>query len=248
MRLVWLFALLLGCAPQSHEIKDVLAAHKSSERYVEPPGSLALRKWEVGQWVLYKITASDRVGYVKHSVVDWTKCGVWLETMVVLGEYEDRTTFKVCLRKPPDERVELEQQSDLIEAIMSRRAGRTTAIDLADERKRKKSLDMTLRMIESFPIFAARGAPGSDRHEQVVRAGQFAGVHDVPARMRIDDKLHAVVIAFHPEVPLGGVLDAVATDEDDVKVMQLELLDYGLDGAKSELPDFDDYAKSMGLD
>jgi hypothetical protein len=248
VRLLWSFALLLGCASQPREIADVLAAHQSSERYVEPPSSLAPRKWQVGQWVLYKIAASDRVGYVKHTVVDWTKCGAWLETVVVLGEYEDRTTFKVCFRKPPDERVELEQQSDLLEAFMSRRAGNTTAVDLDDERKRKKWLDTVLRMTESFPIFAARGEPRRDRVEVVVRAGQFAGVHDVPARMRIDGKLHEVVIAFHPEVPLGGVLDAVARDDDDVKVMQLELLDYGLDGGKSELPDFDAHAKSVGLE
>jgi hypothetical protein len=243
-----LFAVLLGCAPQSHEIKDVLEAHKSSDRYVEPPRSVSLRKWEVGQWVLYKISTEGRVGYVKHSVVDWTKCGVWLETSVVLGDYADRTVFKVCFRKVPDERVDLDQQTDLFEAFMSRRADKTTAYDLDDERSRRKSLDTALRMIESFPIFAARGGIGSERHELVTRAGQFAGVHDVPARIRIGDKLHAVMISFHPEVPLGGMLDATATDEDDVKVMKVELLDYGLDGAKSELPDFDKYAKAGFLD
>lgn len=248
MRLYWLFALLLGCAAQSHEISDVLAAHKSSDRYVEPPRSLALRKWEVGQWTLYKLSTAGRIGYVKHSVVDWAKCGVWLETVVVLSEYEDRTVFKVCMRKVPDERVDFDQQADLLEAFMSRRAERTTAIDLGDARSRKQKLDMVLRMTESFPMFAARSGIGGERHEIVTRAGQFAGVHDIAARMRIDGKLHGVVIAFHPEVPLGGVLEAVATDEDDEKVMQIELLDYGLDGAKSELPDFDDYKKTVGLE
>jgi hypothetical protein len=248
VRLVWLFALLLGCVPQSHEINDVLAAHKSSDRYVEPPSSLAPRSWEVGHWVLYKLSTPSRVGYIKHSIVDWAKCGVWLETVVVLGDYDDRTTFKVCFRKVPDTRAEIEQQSDLLEAFMSRRADRTTAIDLGDPRKRKKSLDTVLRMIESFPILALRGAPGESRHEMETRAGQFAGVRDVPARVRIDGKLHELVISFHPEVPLGGVLEATAIDEDDEKVMKVELLDFGLEGGKSELPDFDEYAKSVGLD
>lgn len=248
MRLLLLVAVLVGCAAQSHEINDVLAAHKSSDRYFEPPRSSTPRSWETGQWALYKLSTVGRVGYVKHSVVDWSKCGVWLETVVVLADYEDRTVFKVCFRKVPDPRVELEQQSDLIEAFMSRRAGTITAIDLGDPRKRKKSLDTVLRMLESFPIVAQRGAASEDRHEMVARAGQFAGVRDVAARVRIDDQLHEVVISFHPEVPLGGIVEAVAIDEDDEKVMKVELLDFGLDGAKSDLPDFDDYAKTVGLD
>jgi hypothetical protein len=248
VRLLWLFAFVLGCASSSHEINDVLAAHKTNDRYVDVPKSRTLRDWETGQWVLYKLSTGGRIGYVKHSIVDWTKCGVWIETLVVLGDYEDRTVFKVCFRKVPDIRTDLDVQTDLIEAFMSQRSGRTTAIDLANEHKRKKSLAMALRMLESFPIFASRGAAGTDRHEIVVRAGQFAGVRDVPGRMRIDGKLHAVMISFHPEVPLSGVLEATATDEDDAKVMQIELLDYGLTGAKSELPDFDDYANPVGLD
>jgi hypothetical protein len=246
--LLWLFAFLIGCAPKSHEINDVLAAHKSSDRYVEPPSSRAAREWEVGHWVLYKLSAGRRVGYVKHRVVDWAKCGVWFESVVVLGAYDERTVFKVCFRKVPDLSVEIAKQSDLLEAFMLRRAGRTTAIDLGDARKRKKWLDTVLRMLESLPLLAWRGAPGEDRHELETRAGQFAGVRDVPARMWIDGELHAVAISFHPEVPLGGVLDALATDEDDEKVMKIELLDYSIEGAKSELPDFVEYAKSVGLD
>jgi hypothetical protein len=245
LRAAWLFAFLLGCAQSPHEINDVLAAHKTSDRYVDTPKSSALREWEVGQWVLYKLSTAGRIGYVKHSVVGWTKCGVWLETLVVLGDYEDHTVFKVCFRKQPDARVLLDEQTKLFEAFMSKRSDRVTAIDLGKDRERKQSLDMVLRMIESFPIVAARGAAGSDRHEIVVRAGQFAGVRDVPARMRINGKLHAVVISFHSEVPLGGVLEATATDDDDAKVLQVELLDYGLTGAKSELPDFDEYTKSV---
>jgi hypothetical protein len=248
VRFVWLFALAVACMPQSREINDVLAAHKSHDRYVEPPESVRLREWDVGQWTLYKITTGGRIGYVKHSVVAWTKCGVWLETTIVLGDYADRTTFKVCFRKAPDESMSIDEQRDLIEAYMSRRNDRTTAVDLGIEKKRKKWLGTVVTMLESFPILAARGAVREGRHEVVVRAGQFAGVHDVPGRVWIDGAQHPATISFHPEVPLGGVLEAVATNEDDEAVLKTELLDYGLEGGKSELPDFDDYAKSVGLD
>jgi hypothetical protein len=248
LKLVWLFALAAACMPQSREINDVLAAHKSSDRFVDAPDSVQPREWDAGQWTLYKITTGGRIGYVKHTVTDWTKCGVWLETTVVLGDYDDRTTFKVCFRKTPDPSLSIDEQRDLIEAFMSRRNERTTAVDLDIEKKRKKWLGTVVTLLESFPILAARDRVREGRHEIVVRAGQFAGVHDVPARIWIDGQQHPVAISFHPEVPLGGVLEAVATDEDDDVVLKTELLDYGLEGGKSELPDFDEYAKSVGLD
>ncbi len=254
VHLVLLFALAGACTPQPREINDVLAAHASHDRFVDPPDSLALRDWDVGQWVLYTISTAGRIGYVKHSVVGWTKCGVWLETLVVLGPYDDRTTFKVCFRKVPDPGLSIDEQRDLIEAYMSRRSDRTTAVDLDVERKRTKWLGTVVTMLESFPIVSARSAPREGRHEIVVRAGQFAGVHDVPARISIDGKPLAIMLSFHPEVPLGGVLEAIATDDDDEDggtdetALKTELLDYSLDGAKSALPDFDEYAKAVGLD
>jgi hypothetical protein len=224
----------------------VLAAHKTTDRYVEPPRTSAPRKWEVGQWVLYRLSTAGRLGYIKHAVVGESRCGWWFESVVVLSDYEDRTAFKVCLHDTPDLRDDLAKQ-DLLERYLWRRNERTIVKDLRD-RKNDKAVDEVLRMLDGFAILAQRGATEEGRSEVVVGGGQFAGVVRVPARMYLDGAARPVTLWFHPEVPLGGVIKAAAYDDNDEMIMQLELLDYGLTGAKTELPDFDEYKRTVGLD
>jgi len=105
-----------------------------------------------------------------------------------------------------------------------------------------------VRMLEGFAMFARRGALEEGKQEVEVRAGQFSGVVRFPARIWLDDEPYASTIYYHPEVPLGGIVKAVALDEDDRKVLEIELLDYGFEGARSELPDFNHYARTVGLE
>ena len=248
VRLVWLFALVLGCTGQSREIEAVLEAHKSSDRYIEAPTTLAPRGWKIGQWVLYKIKTAGYLGYIKHSVVGESRCGFWLETVVVLGPYDDRTVMKVCLRDMPDLNVELDRQRDMLGAYMSRRGYRTTVFDFKrTDKKTAKAKDQVLRVLEGFAMFAWRTGEVSQRSEVEVPAGQFAGVVQVPGRMWLDDQIHGVMIWYHSDIPLGGMIKAKANDADEEIVLETELLDFGLDGAKSELPDFHEYAKTVGL-
>lgn len=248
MRLTWLFAFaLVACARPAVEIEDVLAAHKGSDRYIEPAKTLDVRRWEVGQWALYKLKMGDRLGYVKHAIVSDARCGFWFETVVVLSDYEDRNAFKVCLHEEPDLRADLSEQRGLLGAYIWRRGNRTVARDLTD-RRNDKTKTQVLHTLEGFPIFARRSPTEEGRSEIVVAAGQFAGVRVQPARMWIDDVAHGVTLWFHADVPLGGVVKAVAVDDDDQPVLETELLDYGLTDAKSELPDFNEYAKTVGLD
>ncbi|HEY5920526.1 MAG TPA: hypothetical protein VIV11_02595 [Kofleriaceae bacterium] len=248
MRLVWLFALVLGCRPGTpHEIEDVLDAHRTSDRYVDAPRTSAPRRWDIGHWVLYKITTAGRIGYIKHAIVGEGRCGYWLETTVVLGPYEDRTVMKVCLRDMPDPRKELDRQTDLLGAYMSRRGLRTTAFDF-NNRRREDEKDAVVRVLQGFAIFAWRSGDISDRNEIEVHAGQFAGVVRMPGRVWLAEEPHGVMIWYHADVPLGGMIKAIANDADDEIVFKTELLDFGLDGAKSELPDFTEHAKTVGLD
>lgn len=225
----------------------MLASHKANERYFEPPRSSVPRKWEVGQWALYKVAIGRNVGYIKHSLVAENRCGMWFENLVVMGLYEDHTVFKACLFEEPDLRVDLAKQGDLIRQFMSRRRDQIIAKDFR-EGQNMRARDNVSRMLEGFAILAWRGEAYEGRSEVTVPAGQFAGVVRLPARMFLGDDLTAVMLWYHPEVPFGGTIKAEAYDEDDRLVLEAELLDYGLTGAKSELPDFDEYKRTVGLD
>jgi hypothetical protein len=246
VRFGWLLALALGCAGTSnYEIETVLAKPQA-DHYVEPPRALAQKPWKIGQWTQYKIQSAKRLGYVKHRVVGEARCGWWFETVVVFTDYEDRTVFKVCMRDMPDYRLELDEQRSMIGAYMTRRGDKTEARDLGEGRN-QRARDTVVRMLEGFAMFARRGELEEGNSEVEVRAGQFTGVVRFPARIWLDDEAHAATIYYHPEVPLGGIVKAIAYDEDDQKVLEIELLDYGFEGARSELPDFNHYARTVGL-
>ena len=248
MRLSWLFALLLvACAHPPREIGDVLAAHKQTDRYVQPAETLEPRRWDVGQWVLYKVSTHKRLGYVKHAIVADARCGFWLETTLVMAEYEDRTAFKVCLERELDPAVDVSEQKRLFSGYLSKKSERVTARDLADP-KNDDTLTTVAHTLEGFPIFARRGAIDEGRNEMVVAAGQFAGVHHVPAKMWLDGAAYDGILEFHAEVPLGGVIKATAYNDNDEPVFETELLDYGLTGAKTELPDYAEHVKTYGAE
>jgi hypothetical protein len=244
VRFAWLLVLALGCAGSSREVEAVLAANQQHDRYVEPPTTSTQRPWKLGQWTLYKVATHSRRGYLKHSLVGEARCGFWFETEIVLGLYEDRTTLKVCLRDPPDPRAELAEQRSLIGAYVSRRGDITTAKDLDDPRN-ADTKDQVVRVLEGFAMFARRGQAEEGRKEIEVPAGQFAGVVRIPARLWLENVAHPANLWFHPEVPLGGITKAVAYDDNDAPVMQVDLLDYGLADAKSELPEFNELIKSQ---
>jgi len=231
----------------SREVEDVLAAHRGTERYIEPPRASAPRRWEIGHWALYKVATGRSVGYVKFSIVGESRCGFWFESLVVMGMYDDHTAFKVCLHDEPDLHVDLAKQGDLIRQFMSRRREQIIAKDFRDGQN-GRARDNVSRMLEGFVILAWRGEAYPGRSEVIVPAGQFGGVVRMPARMYLDDELRAVMLWYHPDVPFGGTVKAEVFDEDDHVILEAELLDYGLTGARTELPDFDEYKRTFGLD
>jgi hypothetical protein len=180
-------------------------------------------------------------------VVGEARCGYWFETVVVFSDYDDRTAFKVCMSDMPDYRMELDEQRGIIGAYISRRGERTEARDLGEGRN-KRAKDDIIRMLEGFAMFARRGEVDRGRNEVEVRAGLFTGVVRIPGRLWLDDSPHDATLYYHPEIPLGGVVKAVAFDQNDRRILEAELLDYGFEGATSELPDFNQYAKTVGLD
>src|SRR6185503_19806726 len=165
----------------------------------------------------------------KHSIVADGRCGFWVESVLVMADYDDRTAFKVCLERELDPNLDVGEQRGMFGGYIQKRGERVTARDLAD-RKNDDTLSTVVHTLEGFPIFARRGATDEARSEIVVAAGQFAGVHQVPAKLWIDDAAYESVLYFHAEVPLGGVIKATAFNENDEPVFQTELLDYGLTG------------------
>jgi hypothetical protein len=225
-----------------HEIDAVLAAHQKHNRYIAAARSLAPRPWAVGQWTLYRLSSPGHVGYMKHSIVAKGTCGFWLETMVVSGRYDDRLVVKVCFRAMPDLHTDPATEVDLYQAFMSRQGRRTVVIDFRNGQN-PNTKRMVRELLQSFIALAWQSAPQAQAQDTVVPAGTFAGAARVTARVIFLESLTTVEAIVHSDVPIGGTLKSASANGGEII-----LLDFGLAGATSDLPDFDEHLRDTGLE
>lgn len=238
VRAAFLLILLVSCAP-SRDAADVIAAHRSLERRIDAPPSRSPRPWSVGQWTLYKVSDGKHVGYIKHGVVATGACGLWIESTLVAGKYDDRFTIKTCFRDL--EPGPLPDDLDAMQAVMTRQRQRTVMMDFRNG-KNPRTKRLMQALISSFITVAWHSAPAQAEQEIVVPAGHFIGSKKIITRAWIEQSLHGTEVWVHDDVPLGGAIKVIGDDGSESV-----LLDYGLTGATSELPDFDQHLEDTGL-
>ncbi len=98
---------LAGCAqprpsPQYRaQIADVVAPRPQS--LLPASTDTAPRPWALGQWAIYKTTATDgAVGYMRFDVISVDGCGTWVR--LILQGVDVRRSWSVCVRDQPDGR------------------------------------------------------------------------------------------------------------------------------------------------
>lgn len=231
MRALALFCLLAGCA-ETRNAPDVLAAHGQQERRIAASTSAAPRPWAVGQWTLYKFNDGQHVGYSKHAVVATGTCGTWIESTYVDDRWDDRFIIKTCFDKPT---AGVLIDPDSMQATMVRQHDRTLVMDFRNGQN-PHTKQLMKNNYARFVTLAWQSAPATEQAEITVPAGHFGGAHKIVTRLRVEQSLHGVEVWTHPDVPLGGTIKLSADNG-----AQSVLLDYGLSGAKGELPDFDQH-------
>ncbi|HEX5060480.1 MAG TPA: hypothetical protein VFV99_14030 [Kofleriaceae bacterium] len=232
-----LIVALVGCA-SGPNVDAVIASHHH-DRTIAAPAVRAPRPWEVGQWTLSKTSSQGHVGTIRRSIVAKDACGFWLE--VVATSPRGRTITKTCYRSQLASSANPAAELDALQAIMIRQGGRTIVIDFRNGKNPAKKLQMQTQLQQRVSL--AWQSPSSDELATiVVPAGRFEGAAHVVARLWVEQSMQTAQAWLHPAVPIDGVVKESATDGSE-----LELLDYGLTGAKSELPSFDEQLSESGL-
>lgn len=237
MRALALLVVFGAC--HSRDAADVIVAHRALDRRIEPSPSNAPQPWAVGQWTLYKVSSGKLIGYTKHSVVGVGRCGTWIESIAVTDKYDDRFAIKACFRKlgaGP-----LSDGLDELEAVMTREHQRTVVVDFRNGQNPRTKQQMKAAYTR-FATLAWQSAPSTDTQEVVVPAGHFIGSQKIVTRLWIEQSLRTTEAWIHSAVPMGGTIKLVGTNGSESV-----LLDYGLSGATSDLPDFDEQLEESGL-
>jgi hypothetical protein len=232
--------LVVLAACHSRDAADVIARYRTSERRVAAAPNDAPRKWAVGEWTLYKVSNGTTVGYTKHSVVAVSACGTWIESIFVADKYDDRLIIKSCFQnlKPGP----LSDGFDDIQAVMMRHGQRNVVMDFRNGQN-PRTKQMMKAEYARFSTLAWQSAPATDEQEIVVPAGHFIGAQKIVTRLLVEQSLHTTQAWIHSAVPMGGTIKVVGdTGEESV------LLDFGVSGAESELPGFDEHLAESGLD
>ena len=230
--------VLVGCGANAPNVDEVIASHHH-ERTIAAPAARTMRPWQVGQWALYKVTSGAEVGTLRRAVVAQDTCGLWIET--VAQSHHGRTVMKACYRAQPTS-ADPAAAMDALQAVMVREGTRTIVVDFRDGKNPASKHVMEARLRDSITL-AWESPPSEELSTVVVPAGRFEGAAHVISRAWVEQSMHTADAWLHPDVPLGGDVKVTSTDGSTE-----ELLDYGLTGAKSELPTFDEQLANSGLD
>jgi hypothetical protein len=234
-----ILAVLAACGGSAQDVDTVIAAHHH-DRTIAPSTTRRIRPWQVGQWTLSKVTSGNEIGYVRQSIVAQDACGIWLESAA--QSRHGRTVSKACFRAAPTHEVDPTAELDALQAAMVRQGSRTVVVDFRNGQNPNTKRTM-MANLKNTVTFAWESSPSDELTTVAVPAGRFEGVAHVVSRLWIDQSMQTVDTWIHPDVPISGAVKSVATDGSDS-----ELLDYGLTGAKSELPGFDEHLRDTGMD
>jgi len=234
-----LMVALSACGASATNVDAVIASHHH-DRTIAAPTTRTLRPWLVGQWTLYKASANGEVGYVRHAIVATDVCGTWIES--VAQSHHGRTVTKACYRGSPTSWADPAAELDALQAVMVREGDRTTVMDFRNGQNPNTRRAMHARLQRDFKLAWESPPSGEELTTVIVPAGRFEGVARVVSRLWVKQSMQTIETLIHPEVPLDGAIKITATDGSEQV-----LLDYGLTGAKSELPSLDEQRRDSAF-
>lgn len=225
-----------ACGPSINKaykrgVDELLAQHPDRSETVAAPTELTPQPWTVGQWALYKVTDQYGSGYERLSVVAEDECGIWVETVRLT--YTQKSVTKVCYERMPwdqDPDVAVAQAIDLVQVMITKNDdNEPQVIDFRSEQG--ASMKMLMGSMVKSMYFEWWLDVDRPRETIVVPAGSFEDT----IRVKVTVSLGFISVKStgwaHPAVPVNGSVKVVSKDYTS------ELLAFGQEGAKTELPD-----------
>ncbi len=231
--IVLAFALALGaCAPsinpQMKAATDSMAASfQANPRSQAVPATYEPMPWAVGQWVVMRTTdEKNQPTVTRMSVVGQEAGGVWIE--FDSQSYYHHNITKILYSKMPRT---VDEASDVVLKVVSK-----------NDDQAPQTMDLTTGPLASlqkamFKSVAQNAVVSSDvaqaaKEAITVPGGTFQGAAKFNVSASFAGMSQKSTSWFHPAVPINGAVKGVS---DDGK-WKMELLDFGLTGATSQLP------------
>ena len=228
--------LVAACGPKINQaykksVDELLAQHPDKSENVPAPAELTPQPWTVGQWALYKVTDKYGAGYERLSVVAQDDCGIWVETVRL--SYAQKSVSKVCYERMPwDQDVDaaVSEAIDLVKIMITQSEGNQPQV--IDFRSGQGAgMKMLMKGVVKNMYFEWWLGDDRPRETVAVPAGSFADTVRVEAKMSLGIMSVKSTGWAHPAVPVNGSVKVVSKDYESV------LLDFGQEGARTELPD-----------
>ncbi|HCF61045.1 MAG TPA: hypothetical protein DFS52_23995 [Myxococcales bacterium] len=220
----------VSCAPsinpQMQQATDALLASVKAGHDLAAPAAYEPMPWEVGQWVLLKITDSKQQPSIQRvSVVGREGEALWVETET--QDYYRHTLSKVLYAKMP------RTPQEAVEA-MQKMVSKTDdqPQEVFDFTSNDPGTRLTKNLMKSFAQGVVVAAVDAEQVEDAtVPAGTFRGCAKVAAKAVVGPVSKDTTSWFHPAVPVNGSVKGLSNDGE----WTVELLDFGLTGAQSKL-------------
>ncbi|MGI5864476.1 MAG: hypothetical protein ACOX6T_20835 [Myxococcales bacterium] len=212
--------------PQMQQATDALLASAKAGHDLAAPTAYEPMPWEVGQWVLVKVTdAKQQPSIQRISVVGSEGEALWVETET--QDYFHRTVSKVLYAKMP--RTPQEAVDAMLKMVSKTDDQQPQEFDFT---RNDPGTQMTKGLMKSFAQGVVVAAVNANEVEDAtVPAGTFRGCAKVTAKVALGPVSKETTSWFHPAVPINGNVKGVSKDGE----WTFELLDFGLTGAQSKL-------------
>ena len=228
--------LAIACGPSINKaykqgVDDLLAQHEQRSESFAAPEDLTPQPWKVGQWALYKVTDKYGSGYERLSVVAEDDCGIWVETVRLT--YTQKSVTKVCYERMPwdqDLNTAAAEAIDLVKIMITQSDGnKPQVIDF----RSGSGAGMKIMMKGVLKNMYFEWWLDKDRPRETipVAAGSFEDAIRVEVKVSLGIMTVSSTGWAHPAVPVNGNVKVVSKDFTN------ELLAFGQEGAKTELPD-----------
>jgi hypothetical protein len=225
--------LLAGCAtapdPKHRAATDAMLTARRATHAEAAPRGYAARPWAEGQWVLWKLTsAKGEVSIMRQSVVRKDAKGLWLETEI--QGWRSHTVQKTLVSRQP---TGLEDVADVIlRSINSTGDQRPPQVYDFEDGGPAATLMKGLMKGMVAGVSAPSRLPDFVKEDVQGPAGSFREAARFQSKVVIFGMESLSTVWFHPAVPLHGMVKSVSKEGGSG-----ELLDFGLKGAVSALPD-----------
>jgi hypothetical protein len=194
----------------------------AAAQHIARPRTAHLARLDVGQWTRHRVSSSGgRSDTLTFKVVDRQQQAYWIE--IVTGAANAGTVLGLLVQ--PGLRSKLDDMTLL--------AARVKMPNGATKELRGRQLQISrsgyLKVLEPLVVPDLQGRP---QQSQTVPSGSFEGCYRYQRPLSFGALDDEATVWVHPSVPITGLVKAV----DKTHITKVELLDFGLSGAKTSMP------------